>query len=74
MIERVRKAWDEALESRSSGHLSVVLIVYALLSTLAVWGDQAALGEATKIAWAVGAGLCTASIDAALPPLIADDL
>jgi len=73
MITRVREAWDEALQSRSSGHMSVVLIVYALLSTLAVWGDQAALSEPTKISWAVGVGLCTASLDAALSTWLPSD-
>ena len=72
-MDTLRKAFDEALKSKSSGHLAVCLVVYAALSTWAVWGDVAALGETTKIAWATGAGLLTASIDATLTKYIGTD-
>jgi len=72
-MDTLRKAFDQALKSKSTGHLAVCLVVYAVLSTWATWGSVEPLAETTRIAWATGAGLLTASIDASLSKYVQSD-
>lgn len=62
-MKSLQSAFDNALESKNSGHFAVVGFVYAGLSMVAVWGDAAALAEATKIACAVSLGIVSKTLD-----------